>query len=312
MNDEINKIVTLHKTGQYNKALENIKILLFEENNNPILHNLSGIIYLSLKDYENSISIIDNLFEKLSEISGAEEFGNKLDDLITVIDNEEIDEQKLLSSNGQLLCEKNRIDAVKQAINQNIDIAIFDDGLQDKILSYDITFVCFNIQSWIGNGLCLPSGPLREKLKNIKKYDAVLLNGNGEESLKIQNIIKHTSPSVKIFEAQYVPTNIDKLEHTKNYLAFSGIGNPDSFIKTLKKNKFKIVKNLNFPDHYNYSDKDIIKIRKIAKDLDAKIITTEKDYNRLNKLNSEGIEFLKIELKILNENELINFLNKKL
>ena len=149
-------------------------------------------------------------------------------------------------------------------------------------------------------------------LKNIKKYDAVLLNGNGEESLKIQNIIKHTSPSVKIFEAQYVPTNIDKLEHTKNYLAFSGIGNPDSFIKTLKKNKFKIVKTLNFPDHYNYSDKDIIKIRKIAKDLDAKIITTEKDYNRLNKLNSEGIEFLKIELKILNENELINFLNRKL
>ena len=47
-------------------------------------------------------------------------------------------------------------------------------------------------------------------------------------------------------------------------------------------------------------------------DLDAKIITTEKDYNRLNKLNSEGIEYLKIELKILNEEELINFLNKKL
>jgi tetraacyldisaccharide 4'-kinase len=225
---------------------------------------------------------------------------------------DQIDEQKLLSSNGQLLCEKNRIDAVKQAINQNVDIAIFDDGLQDKRLSYDITFVCFNIQSWIGNGFCLPSGPLRENLENIKKYDAVFLNGNGEESLKIQNTIKHTNPNIKIFEAQYMPTNIDKLEHNKNYLAFSGIGNPDSFIKTLKKNKFKIVKTLDFPDHYNYSDQDIIKIRKTAKDLDAKIITTEKDYNRLNKLNSEGIEYLKIELKILNEEELINFLNKKL
>jgi len=74
--------------------------------------------------------------------------------------------------------------------------------------------------------------------KNIKKYDAVFLNGNGEESLAIQNIIKHTSPNIKIFEAQYMPTNIDKLEYDKNYLAFSGIGNPDSFIKTLKKNKF--------------------------------------------------------------------------
>ncbi len=53
------------------------------------------------KDYENSISIIDNLFEKLSEISGTEEFGNKLDDLITIIDNEEIDEQKLLSTSNE-------------------------------------------------------------------------------------------------------------------------------------------------------------------------------------------------------------------
>ena len=43
-----------------------------------------------------------------------------------------------------------------------------------------------------------------------------------------------------------------------------------------------------------------------------KIVTTEKDYNRLNKLNSEGIDFLKIELKIVNENQLINFLKKKL
>ena len=55
MNDEINKIVSLHKKGLYNEALGNIKILLFEESNNPILYNLSGIIYLSLKDYEKSI-----------------------------------------------------------------------------------------------------------------------------------------------------------------------------------------------------------------------------------------------------------------
>ena len=47
------------------------------------------------RNYENAISIIDNLFEKLGEISGTEEFANKLDDLISVIDNDEVDEQKL-------------------------------------------------------------------------------------------------------------------------------------------------------------------------------------------------------------------------
>ena len=100
------------------------------------------------------------------------------------------------------------------------------------------------------------------------------------------------------------------LDH--NYLSFSGIGNSDSFLKTLKKNKFKIIKNMNFPDHYNYSDNDILKIKNIAKKLNSKIITTEKDYQRLNKLNSEGIDYLKIELEILNELDLINFISKKL
>ena len=105
---------------------------------------------------------------------------------------------------------------------------------------------------------------------------------------------------------------MEEIDINQNYLAFSGIGNPDSFLKTLKKSNIKIVKTLNFPDHYYYSNKDITKIKEVAKNLKAKIITTEKDYNRLNKLNSEGINFLKIELKIANENQLINFLKNKL
>ena len=149
-------------------------------------------------------------------------------------------------------------------------------------------------------------------MESIKKYDAVFLNGNGENTIEIENILKNIKPSLEIFNAEYVPLNIGKIDINQNYLAFSGIGNPDTFLKTLKKNNFKIVKNLNFPDHYNYSNKDIIKIKETAKNLKTKIITTEKDYNRLNKLNAEGIDFLKIELKILNENQLIDFLNKKL
>ena len=225
---------------------------------------------------------------------------------------DQMDEQKMLSVNGQLFCEKNRIDALKKAINKNIDVAIFDDGLQDKELSYALTIVCFNIQSWIGNGFCLPSGPLRENLSSLKKYDAVFLNGNGEEVLTIQNIIRNIKPNLEVFEAQYVPLNLEKLDLNQNYLVFSGIGNPDSFIKTLKKYHFKILKTLNFPDHYKYSDQDIVKIKETAKNLKAKVITTEKDYNRLNKLNSEGISYLEIELKVINEKELTNFLNRKL
>ena len=55
-----------------------------------------------------------------------------------------------------------------------------------------------------------------------------------------------------------------------------------------------------------------MEIKKIAKNLNAKIITTEKDYNRLNKINNESIAYLKIKLKITNENQLINFLKEML
>ncbi len=226
--------------------------------------------------------------------------------------NDQIDEQKILSSRGKLFCEKNRVNALKKAINEKIDIAILDDGLQDKKLKYDISFVCFNTENSIGNGFIIPAGPLRESLKNLKKYDGVFLNGNGEEVSEIINIIKNINPNLPIFQARYLPLNLEKFDKNKNYIAFSGIGNPNSFIKTLKKNNFKVIKNLNFPDHYNYLSQDLIKIKEIAKKMNAKIITTEKDFNRLDKSSAEDIEYLEVKLKIINEKELVNFINKKL
>ncbi len=225
---------------------------------------------------------------------------------------DQIDEQKILSLNGELFCKKNRADALNDAINQNFEVVIFDDGLQDRKLKYDLSFVCFNIETWIGNGLCIPSGPLRENLKSLKKYDAIFLNGNNENTIEIENTIKNIKPNLRIFKTIYLPSNIETLDLNHNYISFSGIGNPNNFLKTLKKNKFKIVRDIAFPDHYNYSNKDILKIKDMAKNLNARIITTEKDYNRLNKNQSEEINYLKIKLKILNEIELIDFINKKL
>mgnify|MGYP002214462445 CR=1 FL=1 len=42
----------------------------------------------------------------------------------------------------------------------------------------------------------------------------------------------------------------------KNYLIFSGIGNSESFKETLKENKFKVIEELVYPDHYKYKNKD--------------------------------------------------------
>ena len=225
---------------------------------------------------------------------------------------DQVDEQKILDISGKLFCEKKRIHALNKAINKSLDLAIFDDGLQDNSLGYDLTFVCFNIENWIGNGFLLPAGPLRENLKNLRNYDAVFLNGNREncENIKV-DITKH-HPNIKIFEANYAPLNLDTLDKESDYLVFTGIGNPETFKKTLEFNKFNIVKFLKFPDHYNYTNNDIKKIKLMAKESNAKILTTQKDYLRLNEADTENIDFLKIKLNIKNKNELINFLQDKL
>ena len=57
------------------------------------------------------------------------------------------DEQKLLNNYGKLFVALNRADAIKQAEKENYDVAILDDGLQDKSIVYDLSFVCFN-NSW--------------------------------------------------------------------------------------------------------------------------------------------------------------------
>jgi len=225
---------------------------------------------------------------------------------------DQTDEQKMLAMNGKLFCKKKRIHALNRAINEDLNLAIFDDGLQDSSLGYDLAFVCFNIQNWIGNGFLLPAGPLRENLENLKNYDGVFLNGNKENCENIKSIITNLNPTIKIFIANYVPLNLNTLNKKHDYLVFSGIGNPETFKKTLIANNINIVEFLQFPDHYNYTNNDIEKIKLKAKKLNTKILTTEKDYLRLNKSNAENINFFKVKLNIKNENELINFLQKKL
>ena len=66
----------------------------------------------------------------------------------------------------------------------------------------------------------------------------------------------------------------------------------------LKKNNLDIVQNFEFSDHYNYLQKDIEKILKFAFKNNAKILTTEKDYLRLNEQLRRGIDYTKINLKI--------------
>ena len=225
--------------------------------------------------------------------------------------NDQIDEQKILSRYGKLICLKHRKYALKIAHKKKYQLAILDDGLQEKGIKYNISIVCFNSSDLIGNGLVLPAGPLREQISNILNYDLAFLNGM-EKNLRFEKYLKKLNPKLKIFRAKYVPKNLKSFNLNKKYLMFSGIGNPSEFEKTLKKYKFNLKKNVIFPDHYRYKKHEIVKIKKIAKEKNLNIITNEKDYNRLSKSDRKNIQYLSIKLQVEKEKEFKDFLLKNL
>ena len=72
--------------------------------------------------------------------------------------------------------------------------------------------------------------------------------------------------------------------------------------------KISISKKILFPDHYNYKNQDLDKIKKIALKDKLEIITTEKDFQRLSHKNKQNIKFLKVKLKINNLKKFKTFL----
>jgi tetraacyldisaccharide 4'-kinase len=221
------------------------------------------------------------------------------------------DEQKLLESRGKLFTSSTRINAINLAVNEGYQVAILDDGLQDNSISYDLSFVCFNNLNWIGNGLTIPAGPLRQNINSLKSYKHVFLNGNLENLENIKRHIFEINPNINLHIGKYIPLNINEFNKDNKYLVFSGIGNHKTFVSMLKNYGINVVKDIEFPDHYKYTNYDINKIIDLSNGLGYKIITTEKDYLRLDRDKIDNINFIKSELKILDEDKLISTILKK-
>jgi tetraacyldisaccharide 4'-kinase len=220
------------------------------------------------------------------------------------------DEQLLLKQRTSLIIADSRKDAINQGIKERYDILVFDDGLQETKIDYDIKLVCFKSKIWIGNGQLVPAGPLREKISSLKRFDAVFLNGSSNNFEEIEKQIKNINLDIKVFKTFYKILNIQKYNLDSKYLIFSGIGDPSSFRNILVENKFNVTREMIFPDHYVYSLNDLEKIRNIAKNEKLKIITTEKDFMKIPQEFKKEIDFLTIDLIIHDERKLIELLTK--
>jgi len=148
----------------------------------------------------------------------------------------------------------------------------------------------------------------KEDINNLRFYDNVFLNGNEEHLIGIKNQIKKINPQININQGKYIPLNIEDFNKEYDYLVFSGIGNHKTFVNMLKNNNLKIVDDLEYPDHYQYSQKDFNEILNKAKKYHAKIITTEKDYLRLDSVDKTKVLFIKSTLEIIDEKNFIQTL----
>jgi len=218
-----------------------------------------------------------------------------------------VDEIRMLSEIGDTHHAKDRITAINESQLNGNDVVILDDGFQDFSIKPDFSIVCFNSKQLIGNGFLIPSGPLREPLKALSRADCVVINGDRtEETLQFEKKISKNLKNKKMsfFYSKYKIKNIEKLKN-KEIVAFAGIGNPSNFFDLLKESNLNLKKTYSFSDHHNYSQADF---DKIMSDKSAKIVTTKKDYLRMNDKQKEICEYVEINLEIENKNQLDNLI----
>ena len=223
---------------------------------------------------------------------------------------------------------QNRFKAGKLAIQEfNPDVLLLDDAFQHLKLHRDIDLVLLDSNKPFGNTYLLPRGTLRETKSALLRGDAFILTRSDEGKPAALGQIKRVVPRKPIFYSFHTPyiykivtgnslKSADRPDISSRYnfdifkkkrvFAFSGIANNDDFRRTIESFKCKLEHFSEFPDHHQYSDKELDEILESAADLSVEFIfTTEKDYVRIAHKIKWPIHLVIIGIEIsFGENEL--------
>ena len=199
------------------------------------------------------------------------------------------DEAKMLSSDNILVHVGNRKSNLILLNKQKSDTPIImDDGFQNSSIKKDISVLVFDEAIGFGNGFLLPAGPLREKKSAINRADAIIL---------VKRKKAHPDfalpTNIPVFNAKN--SEICPYDKNTHVVVFAGIGYPEKFFDNVP---CKIVEKISFPDHYQYTDEDIKKLIDTAKEKNAKLLTTEKDWVRLPDWAKKEIKFSALQTDI--------------
>ena len=172
-----------------------------------------------------------------------------------------------------------RVAAVRHLLEHTpCDIVLCDDGLQHYALERDLEIAVLDGERGIGNGHCLPAGPLREPPARLAEVDFVIANGEAtglardEYTMAVRPVALRNMKSGETVPAERFAERI-----AGPLVAVSGIGNPTRFHRTLSELGLA-PEHRTFPDHHAFVEADV------SVPPGASVVVTEKDAPKIAEL----------------------------
>jgi tetraacyldisaccharide 4'-kinase len=201
------------------------------------------------------------------------------------------DEPLLLARVAPCFVAADRRAAAATAIRAGASVLVLDDGLQNPSLAKDLTFGMIDAGAGLGNGLCLPAGPLRAPLSaQLPHVSAIVRVGESRAG----DPLFGGKPTLT---ARLIPDpDAARALAGRNVLAFAGIARPEKFYATLHGIGVKLAAVRSFGDHHLFSEEEIADLRAQAKAEGLVLATTQKDAARLSEEQREGVFALPVTL----------------
>lgn len=204
-----------------------------------------------------------------------------------------------------VVVDPDRVAAVRSLLDRHeCDIVITDDGLQHYALGRDIEIVVVDGERGLGNGLCLPAGPLREPPGRLSEVDFVVVNGEQKTDLPVPARRMDLVPRafVNMVTGERRELEFDSVVH-----GVAGIGNPRRFFSTLKSLGLRVIEHP-FADHHRFSLDELMFSDSLP------IVMTEKDAIKVQKLGPAVIheEFWYLEVATEVDDDFFDILKSRL
>lgn len=192
------------------------------------------------------------------------------------------DEPLLLARLAPTFICTDRVAGAHAAAQAGADLVIMDDGLQNPALFKNIRIAVVDGEAGIGNGLCVPAGPLRAPLDaQWPHVDALVVIGQGQRGDALA--LEAQQRGKLVLRGELVPDNAEQIKD-KVLFAFAGIGRPEKFFRSLRDHGAILSGIKIFDDHHPYQRAELEEMRLFSSadpEIAGLMVTTEKDAIRI-------------------------------